>query len=408
MDDVLKPLIRKPVKRVKTYTRFQDDPDEVKKTEAFVAKCEVSNHDRIDHQPLSGKLKHSATLTQTKSHAMKIQGYRDQILALCQSHMTSPNFQLLDERSLKIVGSMAKNTEISLYSDLLKLAMFCAAHQYPLLPLPDYAFKQYLGELMAGGYKRNTLDRHIASIVRWHTILEMDDPRKSFEVATRLGEIRQQVKIKATQKESLRFEHLAKAYEEFDPKVARDVADITLLFFAFDTLCRRSEIVQAEWSDIVPDLEDGSGIFKLESSKTDQEGVGEELYIKPITMGLLNYWREMSRSKGSVFRGIYSNGTMADSLSAKGVERSFKRIACRLGFPSELFAGHSTRVGAAQEMAARDIPMYKIMLSGRWSEVKTLTRYMARIQAKKSGSAQLNELLKEELRLLELPSAHFK
>lgn len=401
MDDSPKSPIRKPTKSAKTYTRFKGDPNEAVKTQNFVAKCQVSNLDRMDNQPLTSKLKQSAKLTQAKSHAMKIQGYRDQILAHCQSNMTAHDFERLDERSLAIIGSMAKNTEISIYSDLLKLAQFCAAHQYTLLPIPDYAFKQYLGELMAAGYKRNTLDRHIASIVRWHTILEMDDPRKSFEVATRLGEIRQQVKVKTTQKEGLRFEHLAKAYQEFDPKIPRDVADITLLFFAFDTLCRRSEIVQAEWPDIIPDLEDGSGIFKLHSSKTDQEGIGEELYIKPITMGLLSYWREMSRSNGKVFRGIYSNGSMADSLSSKGVERSFKRIAKRLGFPAELFAGHSTRVGAAQEMAAHDIPMYKIMLSGRWKAVKTLTGYMKRINAKKSGSADLNVLLNQELKQIE-------
>ncbi len=389
--------IRKPTKKVKHYTRFEGHPQEHEKTRSFVAKCEISNNDRIDHQPVTGQLKPSTQLTRPKSHEMKIHGYRDRILTLCGSYMTDDHFSMLDQRSLTIIGSMAKNTEISIFSDLLKLAKFCHSHQYPLLPLEDFTFKQYLGELMAAGYKRNTLDRHIASIVRWHTILEMDDPRKSFEVRTRLGEIRQHVKIRSSQKEGLRFKHLVKAYEEFDPRVPRDVADMTLLFFAFDTLCRRSEIVQALWSDIIADLEDGSGIFKLDSSKTDQEGEGAELFIKPITMGLLNYWREMSSNNGMIFRGIYSDGSMGRSLSSKGVARSFKRIAKRLGFLPELFAGHSTRVGAAQEMAARDIPMYKIMLAGRWKEVKTLTGYMKRLNAKKSGSAELNKLLYSDI-----------
>jgi hypothetical protein len=199
----------------------------------------------------------------------------------------------------------------------------------------------------------------------------------------------------------LRFEHLAKAMLEFHPAIPRDIADMALLFTAFDTLCRRSELVRFEWRDLVHDLSDGSAILKLESSKTDQDGTGAELYVSPITMKLLDYWKNVSTNQGKIFRGIYSNGTMADNLSTKGVERCFKRIASRLDLPSHLFAGHSTRVGAAQEMAARDIPMYKIMLSGRWKEVKTLTGYMKRINAKKSGTADLNKLLYENLEKIE-------
>ena len=52
-------------------------------------------------------------------------------------------------------------------------------------------------------------------------------------------------------------------------------------------------------------------------------------------------------------------------------------------------------------MAARNIPMYKIMLSGRWKEVKTLTGYMKRINAKRSGTADLNKLLYSKLEAIE-------
>lgn len=391
--------LKKKVKLAKEYTRFKGDDDEHLKTQQLVAKCRLSNGKRIDRQ--IGSLKPSAILSQSSSHEMKIHRYRDQLMSLLSKQLSNNDFKSFDQRSLEQIGSMAENTETALYSDLLKLVQFCDQHSYCALPLPSYAFDRYLSEMMAGGYKRSTLDRHIASIVRWHSILEMDDPRKSFKVNTRLGKIRQQLKQKSNQKEGLRFEHLVKAMLEFHPAIPRDIADIALLFTAFDTLCRRSELVRFEWDDLLHDVADGSGILKLHSSKTDQYGEGAELYVSPISMKLLNYWKAISSKKGKIFRGIYSNGTMADSLSTKGVERCFKRIATRLELPAHLFAGHSTRVGAAQEMASRDIPMYKIMLSGRWKEVKTLTGYMKRINAKKSGTADLNKLLYENLEQIE-------
>ena len=79
---------------------------------------------------------------------------------------------------------------------------------------------------------------------------------------------------------------------------------------------------------------------------------------------------------------------MSDEISPRGIARAFKRIAKRLGFSEHAFAGYSTRIGAAQEMAERNIEAYKIMLSGRWKDMRMVTRY-----TKKSGMADLVQSL---------------
>jgi len=65
----------------------------------------------------------------------------------------------------------------------------------------------------------------------------------------------------------------------------------------------------------------------------------------------------------------------------------------RLGLSPHVFSGHSTRIGAAQEMAERNIEAYKIMLSGRWKDMRMVTRYTKKLNAKRSGTADLTRSL---------------
>jgi integrase len=132
----------------------------------------------------------------------------------------------------------------------------------------------------------------------------------------------------------------------------------------------------------------------LARSKTDQAHEGETQYLSPLTVQLLQHWQHVSgQSQGAIFRGIYSNGSLGEGLSDKGVARAFKRIAKKLDIDSAQIAGHSTRVGAAQEMVELDIDAAKIMLAGRWKSLKMVTRYAQRINAKKGGMAELTQQL---------------
>tara|TARA_Y100000780_G_scaffold119873_1_gene108125 strand:- start:20 stop:787 length:768 start_codon:yes stop_codon:yes gene_type:complete len=226
-------------------------------------------------------------------------------------------------------------------------------------------------------------------------MLELNDPRQSFRVKTRLQKLRRRLSKRTRQAEGLRVEHLELALELFNPEVARDCQDITLLFIGFETLCRQSELVGFDWRHFELQA-DGSGLIDLEQSKTDQEGEGEWLHLSVTTTNLLLGWGAVSNpnhKEGAIFRGIYSDNRMGDRLSTRGVQRCFKRIAKRLDLEPSIFSGHSTRVGAAQEMIERNIDSAKIMLSGRWKTMAMLTRYSKKIRAKRSGMADLTNQL---------------
>jgi site-specific recombinase XerD len=350
---------------------------------------------RTDYQ-VSEKLTERLINKSHVTHEVKIARYRDRTMSLLvKSNIAKDIFDLFDRRSAELLDKIPDNSEVALYSDFIKYLEYCQKIEVDALPFKAHGVDAYLSHLMAQGRKRSTIDRHIASIVKWANILELDDPRKSFKVKTRLLEIRKKVSSRTRQAEGLRVTHLERAITEFDPEVPRDCQDITLLFVGFETLCRQSELVSFDWADFELQ-EDGTGFLHLARSKTDQDSEGEYLYLSVNTCNLVLGWKAVSNPNnkaGAIFRGIYSDASMGDRLSARGVQRCFKRIALRLGLQPAIFSGHSTRVGSAQEMIERNIDSSKVMLSGRWKSMAMLVRYGKKINAKRSGIADLTTQL---------------
>ena len=69
-------------------------------------------------------------------------------------------------------------------------------------------------------------------------------------------------------------------------------------------------------------------------------------------------------------------------------------MARHAGIPAEVvdtLAGHSTRVGAVQDMIACGIELPAILQSGRWKTTRMVQHYGERLLARRSGAAQLAE-----------------
>lgn len=356
---------------------------------------------RADFQAADRIYSHTSGRSSTP-HSIKIQRYRTAILgSLKDGGVDASIFDLVYERSAELNSMLPDNSEIALYSDFSQYLAFCIDKEQQLLPVSDFALIAYIDHLLIDRKsKKATIDRHVASIVWWCDYLDMEDPRKSHRMKLKLKKVRTSQRGKGAQAQAkgIRYEHLEAALQIFNPEIPRDCQDITLLFTAFETLCRRSEVVAMRWTDLEVQPS-GSGIISIAGSKTDQEGEGEYLHLSKNTTDLLLGWRSISagpNSKEYIFRGIFSNGMMGEALNPGGVNRIFKRIAKRLGLDHTVFSGHSTRVGAAQEMLERNINTAKIMLAGRWSSMSMLTRYAAKFNASKSGMAELTAIIAQE------------
>ena len=148
-----------------------------------------------------------------------------------------------------------------------------------------------------------------------------------------------------------------------------DVRDRALLAVGYDTLLRRAELVSLEVTDLLEDI-DGTATLLVRSGKTDPDGRGAMLYLARDSVQMVKAWLNRSGvDAGRLFRSVRKDGTVGEKLDGSQVPRIYKRMARRAGLPDDVadtLAGHSTRVGAVQDMIACGIELPAILQSGRW------------------------------------------
>lgn len=158
----------------------------------------------------------------------------------------------------------------------------------------------------------------------------------------------------------------------------RDLRNKALLTVAYTTLCRRSELVALQRTDLETES-DGFGTVTIRRSKTDQEGAGEVAPITPDAMRHVKAW-------------IDAAGIKAGALDAGDVARIFKAMAGKAGLTAEEAArisGHSTRIGVRMDMVRYGAELPAIMQAGRWATPVMVARYTRRLTARRSAAVQI-------------------
>ena len=185
--------------------------------------------------------------------------------------------------------------------------------------------------------------------------------------------------------------------------------DAVLLRVAYDTACRRSELVAIE-IDHVEAGEGGAGVLFIPSSKTDAEGEGAYAYLSPATMQAIRAWkRAVDIRSGSLLRRVevHFDGSVSrvgnrplHPNSITLIYRRLVRAAHAKGLLGEMseqrleqwvsdISSHSVRVGVAQDNFAAGEGLPAIMQAYRWRDPATVMRYGARLAAQSGASARL-------------------
>src|ERR1700722_14623652 len=89
-------------------------------------------------------------------------------------------------------------------------------------------------------------------------------------------------------------------------------------------------------------------------------------------------------AEGPIFRRLVGRDQIGDALHPGSLAPIFKRVAQWIGMPARFVAevsGHSTRVGAAQDLADLDIDLAAITQAGGWKSTRMLLRYAEKINA---------------------------
>jgi len=178
---------------------------------------------------------------------------------------------------------------------------------------------------------------------------------------------------------------------QFKPRHLRDVRDRALVSLAYDTMCRREELVNLRIEDI-EEVGDGSGSILIRRSKTDAVGEGATAYLSPLTMRLLSEWLQASYLRsGPVFARVVGKDGVGNPLTAQIVTAVLRKVGQWIGLPEEesrRISGHSARVGAAQDLLALNIDMASVMQAGRWRDTRMPMRYGEKVLASRGAMAR--------------------
>ena len=273
-----------------------------------------------------------------------------------------------------------------------------------------------------------TIERYLVNIGWAYRMAGLEDPTAAPLVRLELKGLRKLLGTRQRQARGIRFKgevsdlddpatgiclaHLLKASRR-DMLGARDRA---LLRVAYDSGCRRSELVAILCEAIEGPDPDGSGTLFIGTSKTDRERAGALAYLSPATMQAIEEWRQAGGIKtGPLFRRVetYFDGGVRSvgegALHPNTITLIYRRLI-RAAFDKKLLgtmseaelerwvaavSSHSIRVGVAQDNFAAGESLPAIMQAYRWRDPKTVMRYGARLAAKSGASARLARRFQE-------------
>jgi len=292
-------------------------------------------------------------------------------------------------------GAFAPNTVRALRADTAVFSAWCHAAGVPALPAASQTVADFIDAMRAASKRPATIRRYVSSIAHLHRAAELPVLSDSNTVKLALRRMMKEDGAAQQQADGLTRRLVDRALHAGGSRL-RDLRNRALLAVAYDTLCRRSELVALRREDLQAGPH-GDGTLLIRRGKTDQEGAGMVRFLAPDTMKLLLGWIEAAGiTEGALFRSVRKGGRVGDTVDPGDVARLFKAMVRTAGLTPEQAArisGHSSRVGAAQDMAASDrIEMPAIMQAGGWKSPQMVARYTQRQAARRSGAAKLAEL----------------
>jgi len=289
---------------------------------------------------------------------------------------------LLQETITKIEGAYAPSTIRAYRADFADFIVFCHGRNASALSAHPHLVVQYIGDLTGSGRSSASIRRALCGLSAIHKLNRYEDPTKDPDVALEMRRMHRKLGRSSSQAGSINADTLDKLVLATDDSI-RGIRDRALLLVAYDTLCRRSELVSLQVKDVKINMKNGieTSSILLRKSKTDQDSTGKWLHLSQRAhLALVEWVKELPEGQEYLMVGIDRGGRIAsNSLGSGQINRIYKRIARNAGLDElviEGISGHSIRVGAAQDLLNSGASMPIIMQRGRWSKTDTVMRYL--------------------------------
>jgi site-specific recombinase XerD len=163
-------------------------------------------------------------------------------------------------------GAFAANTVRAWKADWAIFSTFCRRYRLEPLPASPKTVRDFVLECVANQKKPATIRRYVSTIGRAHRAANVLDPTATEAVKLALKEMGRGLSARQRQARGLVWAEIAE-FLSFEPRGMRDVRDRALVAAAYDTMCRRDELVNLRIEDMA-DSADGSGSVLIRRSRT--------------------------------------------------------------------------------------------------------------------------------------------
>jgi site-specific recombinase XerD len=289
--------------------------------------------------------------------------------------------KLLQETIVKIDGAYASSTIRAYKADFTDFTNFCHEKNANALPAEPNLVVRYICQLTGSTRSSASIRRALCGLSAIHKLNRFNDPTKDPDVTLEMRRMHRKLGRSSRQAGSINSDTLDRLLLTTDDSI-RGIRDRALLLVAYDTLCRRSELVSLQVKDIKINIKNGieTSSILLRKSKTDQDSTGKWLHLSPRAhLAMVVWMKELPEGQEILFCGLNRALDFSAHIGAGQINRIYKRIARKAGLDEsaiEGISGHSMRVGAAQDLLNSGASMPIIMQRGRWSKTDTVMRYV--------------------------------
>jgi site-specific recombinase XerD len=289
--------------------------------------------------------------------------------------------EILAKTIHKIEGAYASSTIRGYKANFKRFIQFCEKQSTSSLPANPVDVANYVAQLTKGGLKSSSIRIAVSSISSIHKLNLLNDPTQHADVKIEMRRMHRMLGRSSKQAYGITAPLLEKMLKTTRNDL-RGVRDRALLLLAYDSMCRRSELVSLKVEDIeLSETNDYTEMkIRLRKSKTDQELQGRWIMPSERSTEAIAKWINQAKlDDGYLFRGINNAIDVTSELQSSQINRIYKRLAKAANLPREIIdriSGHSMRVGAAQDLLKSGASMPLIMNKGRWSKTDTVMRYL--------------------------------
>ena len=292
--------------------------------------------------------------------------------------------QLLKATVLKIEGAYSPSTIRAYRANFAVFIRYCEEQGTSPLPSQPQTVTKFIAHLSNGHLQSASIRIAIVAIAAIHRLNRFDDPTKDPDVALEVRRMYRKLGRASNQALGVTQPILEKLISVTDDSL-RGIRDRTLLLLAYDSLCRRSELVSLRIED-VSNLGTDKGLqIRLRKSKTDPNAMGTWLHLSERTQQAIEDWIDASGIEdGFLIRRMTKHGgILPRGISGGHINRIYKHLAAQAKLDSKMIehiSGHSMRVGSAQDLLVSGASLPMLMSRGRWTKTDTVMRYVENAQ----------------------------